>query len=188
MWVRYARRLLLKRSRLGPAIELPTVRLKTEAPLIGICLGAQLTARALGARVRPLGVKEIGFAQIALTLEGRSSALALLGEASVLHWHGDQFDIPPGASRLAFTSTGENQAFSFGEFILCLQFHLEADAQKIEQWLVGNYAELAAAGVDPRILRTQAQQFGGQLALASHAAIGSWLEHVETLRAGATKA
>lgn len=155
-------------------------RLTAKEPILGICLGAQLIARALGAKVYPLGDKEIGFAPLTLTAEGRQSPLAAVGDTPVLHWHGDQFDIPPGAERLASTPIGKNQAFSLGRKVLGLQFHLEADVSHIEQWLVGHASELAQAGIDPRILRVQAQQIGSRLASVSREVVGTWLDGIES--------
>ena len=140
------------------ADELAVIRRRLAAgrPLLGICLGAQLIARALGAHVYPLGVKEIGFSPLSLSDAGHQSPLRALAGVPVLHWHGDQFDIPAGAVHLAQTKVGVNQAFAVGNTVLGLQFHLEADPRSIEQWLVGHASELAAARVDPRVLRAQA--------------------------------
>src|SRR5262245_38340939 len=91
--------------------------------ILGICLGAQLLARVLGARVFPGTRKEIGFRSVQLTDAGLNSSLTALGALPVLHWHGDTFDLPIGAKRLAASTLYENQAFSAGDRILGLQFH-----------------------------------------------------------------
>lgn len=160
------------------AHELALVKARLDAgkPILGICLGAQLMARALGAKVYPLGVKEIGYAPVALTDAGQTSPLAALGNASVLHWHGDQFDIPPGAIHLARTAVGENQAFALGTHALGLQFHLEADAARIESWLVGHACELGAAKIDPVTLRNDARRHHARLSEVAPAVIGRWLD------------
>jgi len=158
-------------------------RLDAGRPTLGVCLGAQLMARALGAEVAPTGRKEIGYSPLTLTPEGRGSVLAPLDETPVLHWHGDQFGIPEGAVRLAETPGFPNQAFSLGDATLGLQFHLEADWSRIEQWLVGHAVELAGAGVDPNRIRTDAAAFGQRLADIGTRILGSWLDSCEgTLR------
>ncbi|WP_406625202.1 glutamine amidotransferase [Acidovorax sp. SDU_ACID1] len=154
-------------------------RLAAGLPIMGICLGAQLIARALGAKVYALGVKEIGFSPVQLTEGGRASVLAALGDTPVLHWHGDQFDIPDGAEWLARTEIGENQAFSRGATVLGLQFHLEADIRQIERWLVGHACELGQAGIDPRTLRAQALAQQDRLAAAATAVVGAWLDGID---------
>lgn len=151
-------------------------RINRKLPILGICLGAQLIARALGAKVYPMGHKEIGYFPLELTQEGRDSVLGLLSNVPVLHWHGDQFDIPSGALALAASSLCPNQAFSFGDAVLALQFHVEASPQHIESWLVGHTAELAGAGIDPRKLRRDAQEFGGELARAALEVLSLWLK------------
>ncbi|WP_280192715.1 glutamine amidotransferase [Delftia sp. PS-11] len=154
-------------------------RLASGRPLLGICLGAQLIARALGACVRPMGHKEIGFGPLALTAQGQASPLALLGSTPVLHWHGDQFELPDGAQRLASTAACVNQAFAVGQLVLGLQFHLEADTRRLERWLVGHACELAQAGIDPRMLRGAAQDLEAALPAAAHAVFTRWLDEAQ---------
>lgn len=161
-------------------LALLRARLTRRKPVLGICLGAQLMARALGASVAPMGHKEIGFAPLALTPDGERSVLAPLANGTpVLHWHGDQFDIPPGAKHLAATSLCPHQAFAVGAHALGLQFHLEADLSRIEQWLVGHACELAAAGVDLQALRSGARAHGAALTRVAAAVFGAWLDGIE---------
>ncbi len=136
-------------------IDLVERRMARERPLLGICLGSQLMARALGGRVYPGGAKEIGWSPVQLTDAGAASCLAPLADADamVLHWHGDTFDLPHGAVRLASSSLYQNQAFACGRNALALQFHIEADPARLESWYVGHAVELAAAGVAVQTLR-----------------------------------
>jgi GMP synthase (glutamine-hydrolysing) len=153
-------------------------RIASRRPLLGVCLGAQLMARALGADVRPMahGQKEIGFAPLTLTEAGHDSALASLASGqSVLHWHGDQFEIPDGAATLATTPLCSNQAFAIEGFALALQFHLESDPARLEQWLIGHAGELAQAGVPLDALRRDAAAHGAGLRAALGAVVDRWM-------------
>jgi GMP synthase (glutamine-hydrolysing) len=156
-------------------LDLVSHRIEAEKPLLGICLGAQLIARVLGATVKPMRVKEIGFSSLTLTGAGLQSSLAKLNDCPVLHWHGDQFEIPAGALLLASTEVCSNQAFSVGNYILALQFHLEADSAVLERWLVGHASELSQAGIDPREIRRQAMLCNNRLREAAPAVITDWL-------------
>ena len=136
----------------------------------------------LGAKVYPMSLKEIGFSKVELTNTGKESALVELTEVPVLHWHGDQFDIPPLCEHLAFSSLCANQAFSYGNNVLGLQFHMEADPEKIEQWLVGHACELSSAKVDLNSLRTDAAQYGQKLRSAGTKVFRTWLEQINLAR------
>ncbi|HDS1530725.1 TPA: glutamine amidotransferase [Stenotrophomonas maltophilia] len=164
---------------LNNVLSLIRQRLESQSALLGICLGAQLIARALGAHVGSMGVKEIGYAPLTLTPEGENSPLQTLARVPVLHWHGDQFDIPARAIRLAGTAICPHQAFSIGAHVLGLQFHLEVDARSIERWLVGHSCELALGGIDVRSLRAEAHAVQAQLEHAALAAFSRWLDGAE---------
>jgi len=163
---------------LAHELSLVRQRLDIGKPLLGICLGAQLMARALGAKVYPMGTKEIGVSSLTLTAAGQHSVLAALGDTPVLHWHGDQFDIPGNATHLANTAICPNQAFAIGRNALGLQFHMEADVNKIEQWLVGHANELAHANINPCTLRADVAALGERLTLAARAVFVAWLNQI----------
>ena len=112
--------------------ELLRRRLGSGLPTIGICLGAQQIAAALGSSVAPSGGKEIGFAPVSISLQCSSSAIRHLKEIPVLHWHGDNMELPVDAVVLASTELCPNQAFAIGTNILGLQFHPEAVPSNIE--------------------------------------------------------
>lgn len=114
--------------------------------ILGVCLGAQIMAKALGARVYAGHQKEIGWYDIELTGEGlrdtliRSLALHpkvgdLWKRFKVFHWHGETFDIPQGAVRLASSGLYQNQAFRYGKDAYAFQFHIEVRKEMILEWL-----------------------------------------------------
>ena len=162
-------------------ISLIEYRLSRDLPTVGICLGSQLMARALGARVFKCPIKEIGWGTVDLTEAGRSSCLKALhgDDAVVLHWHGDTFDLPRGATRLASNRNYENQAFAYGRNALALQFHLEADPRQLEEWYVGHAIELGAAQVSIADLRAGARRHANGLSLRASHVFGSWLRELD---------
>lgn len=142
------------RDRLGHLrVELTQIEraLTQGKPVLGICLGAQLLAHVLGARVERNPTPEIGWYELeATTAAADDPVLAPLGSrAPVFQWHSYTFDLPSGATHLARTTTCEQQAFRYGASVYGFQFHLEVDARLIERWLSRpSYArELAAAGL-----------------------------------------
>jgi GMP synthase (glutamine-hydrolysing) len=165
---------------LAAEYELIEKRLKRGAPTMGICLGAQMIAHVIGAKVYPARAKEIGIAPIRLTADGKSSCLAPFeAEPLTLHWHGDTFDLPRGAERLASTDICENQAFAFGPNVIGFQFHPEASDKGFERWLVGHAIELAAAGIDPRALRADMARHGAALAAKGADVLHRWIDQAD---------
>ena len=158
--------------------RLISARLRANRPTVGICLGAQQIAAALGAKVAPVGQKEIGFAPLTLTQDGQKSPLRHLAGVPVLHWHGDAFEIPPDATNLATTLKCTNQAFTVGASVLAVQFHPEVDACGMEEWLIGHAFELADAGIDPRTIRHDANRYGPTLRDAGRRMLAEWLAQV----------
>ena len=150
-------------------------RIESGRAILGICLGAQLMARAMGARVTPMSQKEIGFSPLALGTNARGTPLEHIGSSPMLHWHGDQFELPQGAASLAATEHCPHQAFMSGEHVMALQFHLEVDPSRFEQWLIGHTVELRAAGVDIPSLRAKAAAYAEESTGVLEAVMTDWL-------------
>ena len=149
---------------------------KQETPVVGICLGAQALATVLGARVYPGTETELGWDQLILTEEGKASPLGVLEGLHVLNWHGDTFDLPAGATRLASTPITPHQAFSYGPKVLSLQFHVELPEREIERWLIGHTLELANNKVDLAEMRERTARYAPPTNVASHKLFNDWLD------------
>jgi len=153
--------------------------LRRGTPMLGICLGAQLLAHALGAPVGRNDHKELGWHEVRLTDAGvRDPVLGRLRAAEpIFHWHGDTFAIPSGAEHLAESDLCPRQAFRFGDQVYGLQFHLEVDPHLVERWLRVHQQELAlvrGAESAERIRAETRAWIGGSMA-ASDALFGALL-------------
>ena len=127
---------------LGDEKALIAEAVRSEMPFWGVCLGAQLLAASLGARVYAGDEPEVGVLPVELTEEGRADPVfsALPPSVPALQWHGDTFDLPPGAVRLAGSPAYPNQAFRF-ENAYGVQFHLEVSSEMAREWMdVPEYA------------------------------------------------
>ena len=157
-------------------LDLVRMRLESRQPLLGVCLGAQMMAHALGSRVYPGKAREIGWGTVSLTVDGRLSPLRYLEGVPVLHWHGDTFDVPSGARLLASTEVTPHQAFCIGRHALALQFHVEADVSRMEEWLTGHACELMQSGTDICGLRAASVRNGSLLAGRAALCMNEWME------------
>jgi len=131
-----------------------------EIKVLGICLGAQLIASVLNAKVYAGPHKEIGWFPIRLTPDGLASPI-LAGfppELTVFHWHGDTFDLPSGAMHLAQSAACKHQAFSYQRHVLALQFHLDVRGENIAEWIENGADEL----VDAPYVQTARQMMARQ--------------------------
>jgi len=163
--------------------------LERELPTLGVCLGAQLLALAAGAAVYTgQAGQEIGWAPVALTDQAPADPLfgslfdALPGGPpaglTVLHWHGDTFDLPPGAAHLASSAMYPNQAFRTGPAAWGLQFHLEVDAAAIEAFVNDFGDQATACGTEPCAIRAAAPEALAQLEPVRRRVLGRFAELV----------
>jgi len=123
--------------------------LELEIPVLGICLGAQLLAKACGAQVTRAPVKEIGWNNVRLTSEGCKDLLfnKLSSELEVFQWHEDTFAVPPGGVLLAESAMCKNQAFRIGKNAYGLQFHVEITPEIVGSW-IREYVSGPDSGID----------------------------------------
>lgn len=161
-------------------IECIKQRLAAKRPILGICLGAQLIAAAMGARVYPgASGTEIGWYLLQPPPDRQPPSWfqpLLASNLQVFHWHGDTFDLPSGAAHLAKTERYLNQSFMIDNFALGLQFHPEVTAKGLERWYVGHSAELHARGISVSDLRAASQRHAPDLESAAEKFWNGWLD------------
>jgi len=127
--------------------------MRLRKPVLGICLGAQLIASASGSRVYPSPVKEIGWFPIHGIPSDDDSVFRFPPEMKAFHWHGETFDLPRGATRIARSAECENQAFQLGDSIIGLQFHLETTPESARAMVENCREEL----IPSRCVQTEAE-------------------------------
>jgi GMP synthase (glutamine-hydrolysing) len=152
-------------------------------PYLGVCLGAQLLAASLGAKVSTGPAPEVGVLAVTLTAEGQQDPVfCALGESfPALQWHGDTFDVPAGGVHLGSSAAYRNQAFRFGEVAYAVQFHVEVTDHMLNEWQhVPAYRESARSALGEFGFESLARAFeSGRSSMAASATrlFSSWLDH-----------
>ena len=161
-------------------IRLLQQRLASKKPTLGICLGAQLIARALDAKVYAGHQKEIGWGELEIK-PIEHNILEPLEGVSVLHWHGDTFDLPEHATLLASSPLYPHQAFSIDQHVLALQFHIEVAEDMFERWLIGHTCELRQGKFSIPQLREENSLHAQHLEHAAYHVIKQFLKQNQLL-------
>ncbi len=154
--------------------------LTSNTPLLGVCLGSQLLAAALGATVRPGKQKEIGWLPITLSPEAHSDRLwqGAPSPLQVLHWHGDVFDLPRDATALASSALTPLQAFRHGRNAYGLLFHMEVTATMLSEWVRKFSGELQKCGLDGNAILAAAQTHMPAAHAAGREVYTRWLRSI----------
>ncbi|GAA1779625.1 glutamine amidotransferase-related protein [Agromyces lapidis] len=167
---------------LADEIALLRARIAAEAPIFGVCLGAQLLAESLGGRAFKGDRKEVGWLAVEPTAAGAASPVRHFAGVPTVQWHGDSFELPDeaGLVRLASSAQYENQAFAKGDWLLAVQFHPEVDDEIHEDWLDAWGDELPEYGLSRERLRADHAEHGPRAQAASARLLGEYLDALPT--------
>jgi len=165
---------------LGDELLLIAAAVGAAAPVLGICLGSQLLAAALGATVKPGKQKEIGWHSVSLSGEARTDTLFhdLPPQFNCFHWHGDVFSLPPGATPLASSRLSTHQAFRYGKNAYGLLFHLEVTEALIRNMLTAFCDELEREGLEGRGIVDESLRNLPKIQPLAQVVLDRWLEIV----------
>lgn len=166
-------------------IALIEKRLAAGLPYLGICLGAQLMAAALGARVyKGTQGSEIGWFDLSLTKEGRSSPVEVFDRShtKVMQWHGDTFDLPSGCRLLASSQRYPQQIIEYGDHALGFQGHIEVTHDIVSDWLVESAGYYADRSAELAAVRSDTSRWAGSMATATREFFNQWLDRLPVMR------
>ena len=161
---------------LADELKLIRERIDAELPILGICLGAQLMAGALGGRNYRGDKPDLGYQQLTLTEAGKASPLRHAAGVGMLVWNGDHFDLPERATLLASGSAYPNEAFALGSFGLGLQFHPEVTDEMHDAWTQDTRSLLKSEGIPLESWRALRDEHNDAMQAVSRIMFSEWLE------------
>lgn len=156
-------------------------RIARGLPTLGICLGSQIIAKALGADVyKGAKGKEVGWHPVTVSEAGMRTPVRHFdaAETMVAQWHGDTFDLPQGATLLASNEKYANQAYSYGNNVLGMQFHPEVTEVKLERWYAAHAEDIAETGTSVAELRASARRHAARIQEQNRQFFLEWLAQV----------